>query len=77
MNKSTIVAIVGIVFVFAFMINDAKADTSKVTNWFQNEWNEIVTFQKTNWSKGQEQLAQNKLQVQDLFNKVKEYVTQD
>jgi len=77
MNKLTIGAIIGIVFVFVFMMNDAKADTSKVTNWFQKEWNEIVTFQKAGWEDGKQQLAQNKLQVQDLFNKVKEYVTQD
>ena len=26
----------------------AKAEENKVTNWLQNEWNEIVTFQQVN-----------------------------
>jgi len=43
----------------------------------QNEWNEIVTFQQVNWQQGKDQLANNKLQIQNLFQKVKEYVSQD
>ena len=55
----------------------AKAEENKVTNWLQNEWNEIVTFQQVNWQQGKDQLADNKLQIQNLFQKVKEYVSQD
>jgi len=55
----------------------AKAEENKVTNWLQNEWNEIVTFQQVNWQQGKDQLADNKLQIQTLFNKVKNYVSQD
>ena len=55
----------------------AKAEENKVTNWLQNEWNEIVTFQQVNWQQGKDQLADNKLQIQNLFQKAKEYVTQD
>jgi len=55
----------------------AKAEENKVTNWLQNEWNEIVTFQQVNWQQGKDQLANNKLQIQNLFQKVKEYVSQD
>lgn len=55
----------------------AKAEENKVTNWLQKEWNEIVAFQKVNWQQGKDQLADNKLQIQTLFNKVKNYVSQD
>jgi hypothetical protein len=55
----------------------ARAEENKVTNWLQNEWNEIVTFQQVNWQQGKDQLANNKLQIQNLFQKVKEYVSQD
>jgi len=50
---------------------------NKVTNWLQNQWTETVEFQKKGWQEGKEQLASNKLYVQDLFTKVKNYVTQD
>ena len=55
----------------------ARAEENKVTNWLQYEWNEIVTFQQVNWQQGKDQLANNKLQIQNLFQKVKEYVSQD
>ena len=55
----------------------ARAEENKVTNWLKNEWNEIVTFQQVNWQQGKDQLANNKLQIQNLFQKVKEYVSQD
>ena len=55
----------------------ARAEENKVTNWLQNEWNEIVTFQQVNWQQGKDQFANNKLQIQNLFQKVKEYVSQD
>ena len=55
----------------------ARAEENKVTNWLQNEWNEIVTFQQVNWQQGKDQLADNKIQIQNLFQKVKEYVSQD
>ena len=55
----------------------AKAEENKVTNWLQKEWNEIVAFQKVNWQQGKDQLVDNKLQIQTLFNKVKNYVSQD
>ena len=55
----------------------ARAEENKVTNWLQNEWNEIVTFQQVNWQQGKDQLVNNKLQIQNLFQKVKEYVSQD
>ena len=55
----------------------ARAEENKITNWLQNQWVETVEFQKQGWQDGKEQLANNKLYVQDLFTKVKNYVAQD
>ena len=55
----------------------ARAEENKITNWLQNQWIETVEFQKKGWQDGKEQLANNKLYAQDLFTKVKNYVTQD
>jgi hypothetical protein len=55
----------------------ARAEENKLTNWLQNQWIETVEFQKKGWQDGKEQLTKNKLYVQDLFTKVKNYVTQD
>ena len=55
----------------------ARAEENKITNWLQNQWVETVEFQKKGWQDGKEQLANNKLYVQDLFTKVKNYVAQD
>jgi hypothetical protein len=55
----------------------ARAEENKLTNWLQNQWIETVEFQKKGWQEGKEQLASNKLYVQDLFTKVKNYVAQD
>ena len=74
MNKLGYIGLVGILVVFIFMATDAKAEEQ---NWFQKEWSEIVEFQKVNWQQGKDQLADNKLQIQNLFQKVKEYVSQD
>ena len=66
-----------LVVAFVLFTTSAVAEENKVTNWLQNEWNEIVAFQKVNWQQGKDQLADNKLQIQTLFNKVKNYVSQD
>ena len=55
----------------------ARAEENKITNWLQNQWVETVEFQKKGCQDGKEQLANNKLYVQDLFTKVKNYVAQD
>jgi hypothetical protein len=55
----------------------ARAEENKLTNWLQNQWIETVEFQKKGWQDGKEQLTKNKLYVQDLFTKVKNYVAQD
>ena len=77
MNNLQKLGLVGIALVTLFMVNDAYAEENKVTNWLQKEWNEIVIFQKQGWQDGKEQLANNKVQIQTLFNKVKNYVSQN
>ena len=62
--------------VVAFVLFSTSA-LAEEQNWFQKEWSEIVEFQKVNWQQGKDQLADNKLQIQNLFQKVKEYVSQD
>ena len=40
------------------------------TNWLTNEKNDIVEYQKENWQKGKEQLANTKQSIVNLFKKV-------
>ena len=74
MNKLSYIGLAVIVAVFIVMATDAKAEEQ---NWFQKEWTEIKEYQQSNWQKGKEQLANNKIQIQNLFNKVKSYVSQN
>ena len=55
----------------------AVAEENKVLNWLKTEWVKTVEFQKESWEEGKEQVSNNKLQIQDLWNKVKDNVTQD
>jgi len=66
-----------IVIAFVLFSTNAIADVSKVTDWFQKEWNTTVEFQKESWSEAKAQNQKNKLYIQDLFNKVKNYVSQN
>ena len=49
----------------------------KSQDWFQKEWQETVNFQETKWAEGKQQLENNKLYIQNLWNKVVGHVTQD
>jgi Sec-independent protein translocase protein TatA len=62
--------------VIAFVLFGTSA-LAEEQNWFQKEWTEIKEYQQSNWQKGKEQLANNKIQIQNLFNKVKSYVSQN
>ena len=42
-----------------------------------NEVNEIKEYQKASWQEGKEQNAKNWAKIKNLFNKVKDNVTQD
>ena len=49
----------------------------KSQDWFQKEWQETVNFQEIKWAEGKQQLQNNKLYIQNLWNKVIGHVTQD
>ena len=66
-----------LVVAFVLFSTSAVAEGNKVTDWFQKEWNKTVEFQKQGWSDAKEQTQKNKLYIQDLFAKVKSYVSQD
>ena len=72
--KKLLLTIAMLVSLFA---NATNAEENKVTTWLQTEWNDIVEFQKVNWQEGKEQLTNNKLQIQTLFQKVRNYVSQN
>ena len=56
--------------------SDETIDT-KVKNYIVNEVNDIKEYQKASWQEGKEQNAKNWAMVKNLFNKVKNNVTQD
>ena len=63
-----------VAFSFLMVFNHAKADPvediNKVKTYVINEWNDTVEFQKNSWAQGKDQLARNKLQIQNLWNQV-------
>ena len=61
----------------SFMMITGIAKANPVTEWFKTEWVKTVEFQKESWEEGKEQVSNNKLQIQELWNKVKDNVTQD
>ena len=56
--------------------SDETIDT-KVKNYIVNEVNDIKEYQKASWQEGKEQNAKNWAMIKNLFNKVKNNVTQD
>ena len=56
--------------------SDETIDT-KVKTFIVNEVNDIKEYQKASWQKGKEQNAKNWAMIKNLFNKVKNNVTQD
>ena len=66
-----------IVACLAFMMITGIAKANPVTEWFKTEWVKTVEFQKESWEEGKEQVSNNKLKIQELWNKVKDNVTQD
>ena len=44
-----------------------QTTVNSIKTWANNEWTEIVEFQKTNWQQGKEQTTNN-------FNKIKSFL---
>ena len=88
MNNLQKLGLVSIMLTSLFMVNDANANevtpkkkpsdfVEKSQDWFQKEWQETVNFQEIKWAEGKQQLENNKLYIQNLWNKVKSYVSQN
>tara|TARA_A200000159_G_C7054235_1_gene227534 strand:- start:284 stop:514 length:231 start_codon:yes stop_codon:yes gene_type:complete len=61
----------------AFMLITGIAKANPVTEWFKTEWVKTVEFQKSSFADAKDQTENTKLKLQDLWNKVKDNVTQD
>jgi hypothetical protein len=67
-----------LVITFVLFSTSALANpVNTFTNWLTNEKNDIVEYQKENWQKGKDQLAKNKQQIMNLFNKVTNNASQN
>ncbi len=73
-NLPTLFMVLIVAFSFLMVFNHAKADPvedlNKIKTFVMNEWNATVEFQKESWQDGKDQLARNKLQIQDLWKKL-------
>ena len=72
--KETIAITIG---ALAFMLITGVAKANPVTEWFKTEWVKTVEFQKSSFADAKDQTENTKLKLQDLWNKVKDNVTQD
>ena len=77
------ILVIGVLFGLA---NKAEADTTqivpepkplhlKVLDIAQTEWNDIKTYQATNWADGKAQLNRNKEQVSNLFQNIADAIS--
>ena len=69
--------IVGVLAILAFILITGVAKANPVTEWFKTEWVKTVEFQKSSFADAKDQIENTKLKLQDLWNKVKDNVTQD
>tara|TARA_S200002703_G_C3784066_1_gene241689 strand:- start:305 stop:532 length:228 start_codon:yes stop_codon:yes gene_type:complete len=67
---------IGIV-ALAFMLITGVAKANPVTDWLTNEYNKTVEYQTQSWANAKKQTEQTKLNLQNLWSKVKENVTQN
>ena len=70
----TIVATITIAFVIlvtSTSANETKTINDKVSQFIVEEKNEIVEYQKENWQKGKEQIAQSKKKISNFCESLK------
>jgi len=81
--KTLITLVIGITIAFLILVSNVYAEevlpkkkpielkiqttVNSIKTWANNEWIEIVEFQKTNWQQGKEQTANN-------FKKIKSFL---
>ena len=74
--KTMMMITIAVLMTMTMAKSDETIDT-KVKTFIVNEVNEIKEYQKASWQKGKEQNAKNWTKIKNLFNKVKDNVTQD
>jgi hypothetical protein len=74
--KTMMMLTIAVLMTMTMAKSDETIDT-KVKNYIVNEVNDIKEYQKASWQEGKEQNAKNWAMIKNLFNKVKNNVTQD
>jgi len=74
--KTMMMITIAVLMTMTMAKSDETIDT-KVKNYIVNEVNGIKEYQKASWQEGKEQNAKNWAKIKNLFNKVKDNVTQD
>ena len=74
--KTMMMITIAVLMTMTMAKSDETIDT-KVKTFIVNEVNEIKEYQKASWQEGKEQNAKNWEKNKNLFNKVKDNVTQD
>ena len=67
----------GVLAILVFMLITGVAKANPIVDWFQAEKEKTIAFQQKGWQDAKDQTAQTKLKLQDLWNKVKDNVTQN
>ena len=68
---------IGVLAILAFMLITGVAKANPIVDWFQAEKEKTIAFQQKGWQDAKDQTAQTKLKIQELWNKVKDNVTQN
>jgi len=74
--KTMMMITIAVLMTMTMAKSDETIDT-KVKPFIVNEVKEIKEYQKASWQEGKEQNAKNWAKIKNLFNKVKDNVTQD
>jgi len=67
----------GVIAILIFLMITGVAKANPIVDWFQAEKEKTIAFQQKSWQDAKDQTAQTKLKLQDLWNKVKDNVTQN
>ena len=68
---------IGVLAILVFMLITGVAKANPIVDWFQAEKEKTIAFQQKGWQDAKDQTAQTKLKIQELWNKVKDNVTQN
>ena len=74
--KTMMMITIAVLMTMTMAKSDETIDT-KVKNYIVKEWTDTKEFQKASRQKGEEHNAKNWTKIKNLFNKLKDNVTQD